>query len=83
MEKKKKFNIKNILTGIGVILFYLFTSTFVTEILSVLGINYDSLSTTLKSICLIIYQILISIILYKFFIILSYRISDGLYISNI
>jgi len=63
MEKEKKFNFKNILTGIGVIFFYLFTSTFVTEILSGLGINYDKLSTPLKSTCLIIYQILMTLVI--------------------
>ena len=63
MEKEKKFNLKNILTGIGVIFFYLFTSTFVTEILSILGINYNNLSTTLKSTCLIIYQILMTLVI--------------------
>lgn len=63
MEKEKKFNFKNILTGIGVIFFYLFTSTFVTEILNMLGINYDKLSTPLKSTCLIIYQILMTLVI--------------------
>ena len=63
MEKEKKFNLKNILTGVGVIFFYLFTSTFVTEILSGLGINYNNLSTPLKSTCLIIYQILMTLVI--------------------
>jgi membrane protease YdiL (CAAX protease family) len=76
MEKEKKFNLKNILTGIGVIFFYLFTSTYVTEILSMLGINYDNLSTTLKSTCLIIYQILMTLVIvyiYKKIIITDFK----------
>lgn len=76
MEKEKKFNLKNILTGIGVIFFYLFTSTFVTEILSAIGINYNNLSTTLKSTCLIIYQILITLVIvyiYKKIIITNFK----------
>ena len=76
MEKEKKFNFKNILTGIGVIFFYLFASTFVTEILSMLGINYDKLSTPLKSTCLIIYQILMTLIIvyiYKKTIITNFK----------
>lgn len=77
MEKEKKFNLKNILTGIGVIFFYLFTSTFVTEILSGLGINYDKLSTPLKSTCLIIYQILMTLVIvyiYKKTIITDFKV---------
>lgn len=77
MEKEKKFNLKNILTGIGVIFFYLFTSTFVTEILSMLGINYESLNTNLKSTCLIIYQILMTLVIvyiYKKTIITDFKI---------
>ena len=77
MEKEKKFNLTNILTGIGVIFFYLFTSTFVTEILSMLEINYDNLSTPLKSTCLIIYQILMTLIIvyiYKKIIITDFKV---------
>ena len=76
MEKEKRFNFKNILTGIGVIFFYLFTSTFVTEILSMLGINYNNLSTPLKSTCLIIYQILMALVIvyiYKKIIITDFK----------
>jgi membrane protease YdiL (CAAX protease family) len=77
MEKEKKFNLKNMLTGIGVIFFYLFTSTFVTEILSMIGINYNNLSTPLKSTCLIIYQILMTLVIvyiYKKTIITDFKI---------
>jgi membrane protease YdiL (CAAX protease family) len=77
MEKEKRFNFKNILTGVGVIFFYLFTSTFVTEILSGLGINYDKLSTPLKSTCLIIYQILMTLVIvyiYKKTIITDFKV---------
>jgi len=63
VEKEKKFNFKNILIGTIVILFYLFASTFVTEILNALGINYNNLSTPLKSTCLIIYQILMTLVI--------------------
>lgn len=77
MKKERKFNFKNILTGIGVIFFYLFTSTFITEILSSLGINYDKLSTPLKSTCLIIYQILMTLVIvyiYKKTIITDFKV---------
>lgn len=63
MEKEKKFNFKNLCIGILVILFYLIASSFVREVFKILGINYNSLSNTLKSLCLIIYQVLMTLII--------------------
>lgn len=63
MEKTKNNDFKDMLKGFGVILFYLITSAFSYDFISLFGINYNNLSITAKSIYLLFYEISITIII--------------------
>ena len=59
MEKNKNKDLKDLLIGSSVILLYIFAMTFSYDIIIGLGINYNSLSSSMKSLCLIIYEIIL------------------------
>lgn len=60
MEKEKNYDLRNALTGIGVIFLYLIATAIPYDILSLFGINYNNLSIIFKTIYLITYQVLLT-----------------------
>lgn len=63
MEKKKSNELKNMIIGFGVIFLYLISSAIPYEFISLFGINYNNLSIVAKSIYLISYEILLTLII--------------------
>jgi len=63
MEKKKNLDLRNALIGTGVIFLYLIISAIPDQFLALLGINYINLSLLWKTIYLIIYEIILTLII--------------------
>ena len=63
MEKEKNLNLRNALIGTGVIFLYLIASSFPTELLKIIGINFNNLNIFFKSLYLIIYEISLTLII--------------------
>ena len=57
MEKEKNIELRGALIGAGVIFLYLIAYSFPSEVLGILGINYNNLHIAFKSLYLIIYEI--------------------------
>ena len=65
MIKKENVELKNMFRGVGVIILYIILSVMQYQFLSIFGINYYSLSTTLKQVYLILYELgMLAIIVY-------------------
>ena len=63
MEKQKNNDLRNALIGTGVIFLYLIATAIPYETLGMFGINYNSLNITFKTIYLITYQVLLTILI--------------------
>ncbi len=63
MSKDNRKNLVNILTGFGVILFYLIATSFPESLLMLFNIDYSNLSLAFKSIYLILYEALITLVI--------------------
>jgi len=63
MKKIKKSDLKNVLIGLGVIFLYLVVYMLPTEFIKLFGIDYDNLSILIKSIYLIIYETILTLII--------------------
>lgn len=63
MEKKKNNDFKNMLIGFGVILLYLIASLSSYDFINAIGINYNNLSYLGKSICIICYELILTLII--------------------
>lgn len=63
MEKFMNKDIKNALIGFGVIFLYLIGTTAMPVFISSLGINFNDLSSIGKSICIIVYEIVLTLII--------------------
>jgi len=68
MERNKLLELKSCLIGFGVVLLYLIAYSFPNIFLELFGINYNNLSILIKSIYLISYEVILTLI-----IILIYR----------
>lgn len=72
MEKEKNFELRNMLTGFGVLFLYLIASALPYDFINLFGINYNDLNLIFKQIYLVLYEgILTLIIIYiyrKYFI---------------
>lgn len=63
MEKQTNNDLKNMLIGFGVVLLYLIASLFSYEIINMIGINYNNLSYLGKSICIVCYELILTLII--------------------
>ena len=63
MSKDNRKNLVNILTGFGVILFYLIATSFPESLLMLFNVDYSNLSLAFKSIYLILYEALITLVI--------------------
>lgn len=63
MEKQNNLEFKNMIKGIGVILFYLIFSSTASEFLSIFGINFFKLNTTIQNTYLVFYQLSLTLII--------------------
>ena len=63
MEKKKNYDLKNMIIGICVILLYFIGSAYTYDFIELFGIDYNNLNIIAKQIYLIIYQIVLTLII--------------------
>lgn len=63
MEKEKNYEFRDMLKGFGVLFLYLIASSFMSVVFSLFGIDIYNLNIIVRQICLIVYEITLTLII--------------------